>query len=102
KDLRQVADAQSRMLSGVEPQTMGMRLRQDLLAEARAAMERSGADPEEVPARVDQLDAMLSGTNFTNLGTRSIHQNVLAPALLSIERDYEGQPLVQAALWQTI
>lgn len=102
KDIRQVADAQATMLSGVDPETMGTRLREDVVAEARAALGRSHADAEELAARVEQLDALLSGTNFTNVGTRGIDHVILAPALAAVERDYAGQPLVQAALWQTV
>jgi tetratricopeptide (TPR) repeat protein len=102
KDMQQIADAQAKMIGSVDPQTMGARLRDDVLAEAKAALERSGIESAEVDARLAQLESLLAGTNFTNAGVRSIDRNVLAPALESVERDFAGQPRVQAALWRSI
>ena len=101
-DIRQVADAQAKMLSNVDPLIMGARLREDIFAEARAALQRSGAGAEQLAGRLEQLESQLAGINFTNLGVRSIDRNVLAPALAGIERDFADQPLVQAALWESI
>lgn len=102
KETRQVADFQTRMFADIDPQTMGVRLREDLLIEARAALDRSATGAEQRAARLEQVESLLAGTNFTNAGVRSIDRNVLAPALAAIERDFAGQPLVQAMLWQTI
>jgi non-specific serine/threonine protein kinase/serine/threonine-protein kinase len=102
KGIRQLADAQKRMLQDVDPRAMGAGLREDVAMEARAAWERSGVGAEEVAARVEQLESLLADANFTNVGVRSMTRNVLAPTLEAIEREYAGQPLVQAALWDSV
>ncbi len=102
RETRQIADFQAAMFRDVDPQTMGVRLREDLLAAARTALERSAASPDERADRLGQIESMLAETDFTSAGVRSIGRNVLAPGLAAIDRDLTGQPLVQAALWQTV
>ena len=100
-ETEQVAAFQSKMLSEVDAQLMGARLREDVLAEARAAMERSRGSDEEITARVGQLEALLAGTNFTNAAVKSLDRNVLQRALETIDKQFADQPLVQARLLQT-
>ena len=97
----QVAEFQSKMLSEIDAQLMGARLREDVLAEARAAMEHSRRSDEEITARLGQLEALLDGTNFTNAAVRSLDRNVLQRALEAIDKQFADQPLVQARLLET-
>ncbi len=97
-ELQQVSDFQASMLQKVDVELMGLRLREDVLKEARASMERSKRSEQEVADRMGQIENLLAGTNFTNAAVSSLERNVLQPALEAIEKDFAEQPLVQAQL----
>lgn len=99
---QQVADSHGQMLWSLRPDIIGQRLREDVLSEARAALERSAVSADELDSRVAQLAALLAGVNFTNAGVGSIDHNILAPAAAAIERDFVGVPLVQATLYASV
>ncbi len=101
KELEQVAAFQAGMLGGIDAQRMGSRLREDLLAEVRGAHGRAGVDPARIDTEVVELERLLAGANFTNLGVRSLDRNVLQRALEAIDKEFGAQPLVQARLFQT-
>lgn len=98
RELEQVAGFQSEMLSRIDRQLMGARLREDLRAEAEAALRRAGLDDAAAAAQLAALDEALEGVNFTNVAVRSLDRNVLARALEAIDRKFGDQPLVQASL----
>ena len=66
-ELEQVAEFQAKQLSEIDVPLMGVRLRNDLLAEVRAAMERVGADKTVVDKRISTFEGLLPGVNFTDL-----------------------------------
>ena len=80
-ELKLVSDFQGSMLSGIDVELMGRRLIEDLVADARAAMERRGDDEETIAAAAVDIEASLSAVNPTNVALRSLDRNVRARAL---------------------
>ena len=101
-ELEQVAKFQEAQLSGIDPQTMGAKLRSDLLTRARAAGERSGLATEEIHARVGEIEKLIAGSDFTGMALESLEENFFQPALSAIDEQFQGQPLVKARLLQTL
>ncbi|MBI4718824.1 MAG: serine/threonine protein kinase [Planctomycetes bacterium] len=101
-ELEQVARFQQEQLSGIEPQSMGLKLRAGLLANARATAGRLKLAPEEAEARENQLAGLIAGSDFTGLSLASLHENFFKPALAAIDTQFANQPLVKARLLQTL
>ena len=97
-----VAEFQAQMLSGIDVQLMGARLRDALLAEAEEGWRRAGTSSEEAERQRAQLEALMAAANFTNTAIRSLDENVLRRALVMIERRFVDQPLVKARLLQHV
>jgi tetratricopeptide (TPR) repeat protein len=101
-ELEQVAAFQAKQLSGIDVVSMGKRLRQDQLEEARAAMERSGLEPAEVDARASSLEKLQAGTNFTNVALHTLYENMFKGALKALDEEFDEQPLLKAQLLHTM
>jgi serine/threonine protein kinase/tetratricopeptide (TPR) repeat protein len=99
-ELEQVAKFQQAQLSGIDAQTMGERLRADLLNKSRSAAVRSKLLPEDVDARVAELEELIAGSDFTGMALKSLNDNFFQPALAAIDEQFADQPLVQARLLQ--
>jgi eukaryotic-like serine/threonine-protein kinase len=102
RETEKVATFQAEMFTGLDAELMGVRLREDVLNEARQASQRSRADEAQIADRSQQLERLLAGANFTNAAVRSIDRNILATALEAIALEFDAVPLVQAALFQTV
>jgi serine/threonine protein kinase/tetratricopeptide (TPR) repeat protein len=100
-ELEQVAAFQQEQLSNIDTQTMGMRLRADLLAEARAVAKRSLPE-QDVAARIADLEAMLAGSNFTGIAQRALEDTFFRPARAAMAKLFAKQPLVEARLLQAL
>jgi tetratricopeptide (TPR) repeat protein/tRNA A-37 threonylcarbamoyl transferase component Bud32 len=101
-ELDRIAAFQGAMLSEIDPEIMGRRLREDLLAEAVEAWQRGRAGAKEVEARAAELERLLAGVNFTSAAIGSLDRNILHGALEAVEREFGGEPLVKARLLQTL
>ena len=97
-----VADFQGQMLSDIDPQAMGLKLRADLLAKSRAAAGRSGHTPEEIDTRVKELEGLVAGIDLTGLALTALDENVFQRALSAIDAQFADQPLIKAQLLQTL
>jgi len=100
EELEQVAAFQDEHLSGIDVQTMGVRLRAGVLQKARAATVRS-RPADAVDARVGELEELMAGSDFTGLALETLEENFFRPALEAIEKRFSDQPLVKARLLQT-
>ena len=87
--LEQVAAFQDSQLSGIDPERMGERLRQSVVAAA----------PED---RRETVLAALAGVNFTDLALSTLDENIFDRALAAIDERFATQPLVAARLLQTL
>ncbi|MBL8727964.1 MAG: serine/threonine protein kinase [Planctomycetes bacterium] len=101
-ELAQVAEFQSDQLSGLDAERMGARLRADLLEKVRLEADHAGLDAEAAQARVDAVEKLVAGVDFTGMSVHSLEQNVFQPALDTIGRGFADQPLVRARLDQAL
>lgn len=98
RQIEEVAGFQAAQLGEVDAGRMALKMRANLLDEARSSMERSKLEPETLNARLAQLEELLDGSNFTNLALKLLDENVFERALHAIEKEFPDQPLVQARL----
>ncbi len=101
-ELEQVAKFQEKQLAGIDAQTMGARLRADLLAKARESVNRLKLPSKEVDARMNELERLIAGSDFTGMALGTLNDNFFQPALTAIEQQFADQPLVKAQLLQTL
>lgn len=100
EETTRVADFQAKMLTGINVETMGAGMREDLLAEAERHWRASGLGDAEIGQRRGALEAQFAGVNFTTAALRSLDRNVFGDALAAIEAHFGDEPLVKARLLQ--
>lgn len=101
-ELAQVADFQQAQLSAIDPQLMGARLRADLLEKTRSAAERAKLPPDEVGARISELERLVAGSDFTGMALETLYDDYFQPALKAIDAQFADQPLLKARLLQAL
>lgn len=102
KEIEQVAQFQAAELRGIDPETMGRRLRDDLLAEARLGMERQRIPVDQIEQKQAQLSRLLADANPTNVALKTLDENIFIRALNAVAEQFEAQPLVKARLLQSL
>jgi len=102
EDTERVAEFQAAQLRGIDPEVMGRRLRELVIADAAAGLVREGAAPEEVTASTARLRDLLSRANPTNVALRTLDENIFDTALSAVHERFAAQPLVRARLLQTL
>src|SRR5690606_30167489 len=75
---------------------------EDLLAEATEAWRRGGLEGEQLEGRGAELEGLLAGVNFTSAAVGALDRTILQGALEAAQREFAGEPLVQARLLQTL
>jgi eukaryotic-like serine/threonine-protein kinase len=101
EETRKVAEFQAAQLAGINAEVMGKRLREEILAQAT----RQGAGP---PQQLDgeptalSLEQALQAVNFTDLALKTLDENIFVRAQDAIDKQFQEQPLVRAALLQTL
>jgi tetratricopeptide (TPR) repeat protein len=91
KETEQVAEFQASQLRDLDPQVMGARLRDDLLAGLRAAPD----SPERT-----QLAGLLAAVNLTDVALRTLDRNIFSRAISAADR-FADQPAIRADLLLT-
>ncbi len=102
EELRTVADFQRSMLVDIDVQLMGTRLREDIVSAGVASWQRAGMGDEAIELRLQNLEALIGGANFTTAAASSLDRNVLAHALQAINREFVDQPTIKAALLESV
>jgi eukaryotic-like serine/threonine-protein kinase len=102
RDVQTVAEFQSAQLSDIDVPGMGVRLRADLLTEARAAMEHAKLDESQIASRSAELEKLLAGANLTNVALKQLERDIFDRALNAIDEKFADQPIVQGRLFQSI
>jgi non-specific serine/threonine protein kinase/serine/threonine-protein kinase len=92
-ELETVMEFQQSMLAEIDVELMGRDIRGAL---------RSEIAEEATAGFLSGFDEAVAQTNMTNVALEVIERNVLARAADSIERQFSDQPVVEAALRQTI
>lgn len=101
-ELREVAAFQQQQLASIDAQTMGVKLRANLLEKARTAALKANMAPANLDARIEELEKLLAGSDFTGLALDTLRETVFNPALQTVESGFDQQPLVKARLLQTL
>jgi serine/threonine protein kinase/tetratricopeptide (TPR) repeat protein len=102
KDLEKVAAFQASQLKDIDAAQMGRTLREQILADAKAGMQRTGKPAEEIDARQDQLGKLLSDANLTNVALTTLDKSVFDRALKAVDEQFKDQPLIRADLLLTL
>ncbi len=103
--VRQVAQFQASQLAEIDPESMGMQLRQKILDGLKRAADSSAiedADSSAMTARLEVVEQNLAGVNFTNVALDVLDKNILSQTRRAIDDRFDEQPLVQAELLQTL
>ncbi len=100
-ELDRVAKFQSSRLGDIDPARLGVRLRDSLIADARAAETRLGNTEGSASARAGALEEQLGGINFTNVALDGLDSSIFGPTLAAIRKDFADQPAVRAQLLHT-
>ncbi len=98
KETEQVARFQAAQLAELRPALMADRLREDLIAEARAACERAGLGGVATGESVHRFEQSLQDLNLTNVSVNVLDRNIFQSALVAATREFDDQPLVKATL----
>lgn len=102
QELEQVSEFQASQLAGIDTRLMGERLRDDISARQRAALEQRGLDSRMHGVVAAELEHSLEAVSFTNVALTNLEVNIFQRALDAIGRDFAEQPLVKARLLQTV
>ncbi len=111
EEIRQVADFQSRMLRGLNPESMGHTIMLTLRDQVGAGLERQWIGewpdrrlrtPEEVQAGLAAFDQAVSPGHPVDVARRVMDEHVLRRAAETLEEQFPDQPLVLAQLHHAI
>jgi len=101
-NLQTVVDFQSSLLGDIDAELMGLGIFADLRDGIRESLAAEGATPEEIGAAITSFNASLNRVNATDLALEVVDEHVLVRAVETIEQDFADQPVVEAALRQTV
>ncbi len=100
--LELVSSFQASQLSEVNAAAMGEGLRDGLLRQVRDTLRLGGVPEDQITERIEALREQLHQANFTTLALDALEAEIFDRALQAIERDFADQPVLKAALLQTI
>ncbi|MEL6712709.1 MAG: serine/threonine-protein kinase, partial [Planctomycetota bacterium] len=98
EEFERVSYFQQRQLAGLDAPSVGARIRQLLLDEARAAYVRAGSDEAGIAEGLDALEEALRGANFTNVATATVDGTFLSALTETVEDEYRDEPRIAARL----
>lgn len=100
--LKQVSDFQSMMLAQIDTTKAGIDLMADVRERFVAALEKAHVPEEERTARVDALRKELVHVNATDAAVAMIDRTILRPAVETINRNFNDQPVIDSQLRQSL
>jgi serine/threonine protein kinase/Tfp pilus assembly protein PilF len=98
RELEQVAQFQSEMLSQLDPTEVGTRLERNAREQLDAALSDPGVDEAERSERRAELAKVWENVNSTDMAIDLIDTSILKPAEAAVDRQFRDQPLVDARL----
>ncbi len=102
EETNRVANFQAEMLASIDVPSMGLRQRDDLLAQAAEGWRGAGLSGNEVSQRSDELESLLADTNFTSTALLTLDRSIFEGALTAIDHQYADEPLLRARLLHTL
>ena len=102
-NLKTVTEFQQSMLGDIDAEKMGRGIIDELREAIRKGLgKREDMTPQEVETSLASFDRLIGEVNATNLALQVVDENVLARAVETIDKEFADQPLVRAALQQTV
>jgi serine/threonine protein kinase len=101
-DLQKVADFQSQMLAQLDPSKAGLRLTGDVRGRFDAALMKAAVPNAERARQSEAFSNQWSRINATDVALELIDGTILKPAVEAIDKQFKDQPLVEAALRQSL
>ncbi len=101
-ELKRVAQFQESQLSEVEGDVMGAGIRRDILEQRRMYLRNRDLTDEEMALALDELDAALTGVNFTDVALERLVQGIFDRAIAAVDEQFADQPLMKARLLRTM
>jgi tetratricopeptide (TPR) repeat protein len=101
-ELEKVVKFQVGMLAQVDPGIAGQSLSNDVHAMLQKALDRAGASEAERSELTSSFSKAWESISTTDAARNLIDTTVLKPATAEIDRQFSGQPLVDAALRQSL
>jgi len=101
-ELQHVSDFQAQMLHQVDPASAGLRLSADVKAKFEAALAKAGVPEGERAKQAEAFASQWSRVNATDAALDLIDSTILKPAVAAIDKQFKDQPLVDAALRETL
>jgi serine/threonine protein kinase/tetratricopeptide (TPR) repeat protein len=102
QELAVVTDFQASMLGEVDFEGMGTALLGDLRERVAASLNAEGVGASEAEATLASFDRILGRVNATDVALELVDEQVLDRAVVAIDEEFADQPLVRAALQQSI
>jgi tetratricopeptide (TPR) repeat protein len=102
EELQRVSDFQAQMLRQVDPASAGLRLSGDVKAKFEAALTKAGVPQSARAEQAGAFASQWSRINATDAARELIVGTILRPAVEAIDKHFQDQPLVDAALRQTL
>ncbi len=102
QELAKVSEFQSKMLGEIDATDAGVRLMADIQARYAAALAKSGEPEAQRSERVATFGQELLRANATDTALDMIDRTILKPAIIAVHEQFKAQPVVEAALEQTL
>ena len=101
-ELETVTNFQASLLSDIDPEAMGRGIFARVADGVGETLEGRGASPDDIDKALASFAASLQGVNATNVALAVVDEHVLLRAVEAMDRDFADQPVVRAALEQTV
>jgi serine/threonine protein kinase/tetratricopeptide (TPR) repeat protein len=102
KNLEEVVDFQADMLRRVNRARMGGAVRGQMESEINRRLTERGATPEQVDQLISYFEGTLGLESTASLAMDIVQRNMLGDAVEIIDRRYADDPVLRAALRQTV
>ncbi|MCO6435482.1 MAG: serine/threonine protein kinase [Phycisphaerae bacterium] len=101
-NLETITEFQQSMLSDIDAEEMGRGIVDALREDISAHFTGEGADAATLKAALASFSDLVSKVNATNLALKVVDEHVLARAVKTIDEEFAGQPIIRAAMLQTV
>jgi len=101
-ELQQVSEFQAAMLGQVDPTEAGKLLSDDLRSRLEASLAKAAMPEAERAVQVATFNRLWQQINATDAARALIDSTIFKPAVVAIDKQFKGQPVVDAALRQVL
>ncbi len=102
EELELVTEFQASMLGEIDAEQLGRALFVDLRDRVRKSLETDSASSSDAESALSDFDRTLRRANATDAALKLVDKHVLRRAVEAIERKFADQPVIRAALQQTV